>query len=110
MFFVVFLVDTGDVKTRLGGGPQMTHTKSAIQSYQHVNTITPQILVVLDILPVLYIHKILIHHDKFRMTGKSNTFGRKKQHRVVQGQLTFLLYIMSRQSEAETKHPGKERK
>ena len=29
VFFVVSLVDTGDAKTRLGGGPQMIHWKVA---------------------------------------------------------------------------------
>ena len=29
MFLVVSLVETGDAKTRLGGGPQMTHWKVA---------------------------------------------------------------------------------
>ena len=27
VFFVVFLIDTGDAKMRLGGGMQMTHWK-----------------------------------------------------------------------------------
>ena len=29
VFFVVSVVDTGDAKTRLGGGPQMIHWKVA---------------------------------------------------------------------------------